>query len=190
MVHGASSAASSIATATRPATRRDAQRTEERRERRTTATGCGGGGDGGAGEGDYSSSYFVVAACPHPRPAVAASATTRRCRLSPSPLLSSVHWSSRRVAGLVAVVIKEQSRGGFSRRFSSALRGPCIRVPVASERMFALPIPGVPPSHCPTLIVVLVNLRGRRRATTGRPRTRRHVLRRRRTAAAQTARLD
>ena len=77
-----------------------------------------------------------------------------------SPLLSSVYRPLRRVAGLVAVATEEWLGGGFSRRSSSVLHGPCIRVPVARKRIPVLPIPGVPSSHHPTLIVLLVNLRG------------------------------
>ena len=66
-----------------------------------------------------------------------------------------------RVAVLVAIAIEEVDDEGAR---------------CTGERIPTIPIPGVPPSHRRTLIVVLANLRGRRRATTGRPRTKNHGL--------------
>ena len=95
--------------------------------------------------------------------------TSHRCRSSSSPLLrtlviASCCWSRRR-----------RDQRAIGRRLLPALV--FCSLPVASEQIPALPIPGVSPSH-------------RRRATTGRPRTRRNGLRRRRAAAARTTRMD
>ena len=102
--------------------------------------------------------------CPCPTPLSTPQA--RPAAVVLCPLFSSVRRSPCRVTGLAAVAIKDRSRGGFSRLSSSALCGPYARVPVAGERIPALPIPGAPPSLRPTLIVVLINLRGQRHATT------------------------
>jgi hypothetical protein len=92
--------------------------------------------------------------------------TARRCCPSPSPLLRPALVAScrrarrRRDRGAFRRLSSQRSSWGSSSWRSSRYRR--IRVPVAG-----------PPSHRPTLIVVLVHLRGRRRAATGRPRMRR-----------------
>ena len=79
-------------------------------------------------------------------------------------------------------------RRGIHRR--PAWRGSISLARARRRRRRPRPRPPLPPSHRRALVVVLVQLRGRRHATTGRPRTRRHGLRRRRTAAARPDRLD
>ena len=86
----------------------------------------------------------------------------RRCRRLPwltallcCPLLSFVRHLSCHVAALVAIMTEEVDDEGACR---------------TGKQIPALPIPGVPPSHCPTPAVVLVGLSevGWRYVTTGR----------------------
>ena len=95
----------------------------------------------------------------------------RRCRRLPwctavlcCPLLSFVRHLLCHVAALVAIMTEEVDDEGACR---------------TGKRIPAHPIPGVPSSHCPALVIVVVSLQGWRYVTTGRPRIRRQGLRRR-----------
>ena len=87
-------------------------------------------------------------------------------------LLSLVRHLLCHVAARVTITIEEMDNEG------SCHTG--RRIPV-------LPIPGVPPSHCSALAVVLVSLQGRQCVMTGRPRVRRQGPRRRRAAVLRPA---